>query len=148
MSTVSSGLRFMLQQLADRFQPGPSSRLRNFSASVYVTADIHASAWITALPRGCELYSAPGLTSHGACRNSATPVYCIPRRSFNSYAPHVMQANKNLTEIVSEDTTDQTDDSFYLICAWGRYLERSDDASMRADFYGLLSNRPGLKHVG
>lgn len=42
-----------------------------------------------------------------------------PGASFNSYAPHVMTANKELTKIVGFDTRDQTDDTFYLIAAWG-----------------------------
>ena len=60
--------------------------------------------------------------------------------SFLSYAPHVMQANKELTQIVSFDTIDQTDDTFYLIAAYGLYLQRTGDAKLRADFYGLLKN--------
>ena len=42
-----------------------------------------------------------------------------PGASWNSYAPHVMQADANLTHIKSCDTRDQTDDTFYLIAAWG-----------------------------
>lgn len=74
--------------------------------------------------------------------------------SFLSYAPHVMQANKALTEIVSFDKIDQTDDTFYLIAAYGRYCEVTGDAKLRADFYDLLKNytlhylAPGARSLG
>ena len=74
--------------------------------------------------------------------------------SFLSYAPHVMQANKALTEIVSFDKIDQTDDTFYLIAAYGHYCEVTGDAKLRADFYELLKNytlhylAPGARSLG
>jgi hypothetical protein len=74
--------------------------------------------------------------------------------SFLSYAPHVMHANKALTEIVSFDEIDQTDDTFYLITAFGRYCEATGDTKMRADFYELLKNytlhylAPGARSFG
>lgn len=43
-----------------------------------------------------------------------------PGKSFNSYAPHVMTADKTLSKIVSVDARDQTDDTFYLISAVSR----------------------------
>eukprot|EP01052_Picozoa_sp_SAG31_P046082 SAG31_NODE_8670_length_1410_cov_1.341724_2_plen_360_part_00 len=58
--------------------------------------------------------------------------------SFLSYAPHVMQANKELTRIISFDTIDQTDDTFYLIAAYGLYLQRTGDTELRDDYYDLL----------
>ena len=50
--------------------------------------------------------------------------------SYLSYAPHVMQGNKALDKIVSFDKIDQTDDTFYLIAAYGRYCEATGDAAM------------------
>ena len=63
--------------------------------------------------------------------------------SFNSYAPHTMTVDHNLTKAVSLGTIDQTDDTFYLITAWGLYLNRTGDASMRADYYPLLKGYAG-----
>eukprot|EP00040_Diaphanoeca_grandis_P030357 m.179339 g.179339 ORF g.179339 m.179339 type:complete len:802 (-) comp31971_c0_seq3:129-2534(-) len=75
---------------------------------------------------------------------------------FLSYAPHVMNANKNLTKILGFDTRDQTDDTFYLIVAWGRYLELSldFDGDLAKDYYPLLKNytlhylAPGARSFG
>ena len=60
--------------------------------------------------------------------------------SYRSYAPHVMTADKTLRKIVGFDSVDQTDDTFYLIAAWGRYVQLAGDAALQADFYGLLRN--------
>jgi hypothetical protein len=74
--------------------------------------------------------------------------------TFLSYAPHVMHANKKLTEIISFDSIDQTDDTFYLVAAWGHYLDLAKDTAMRADFYDLLKNytlhyfAPGARSYG
>ena len=74
--------------------------------------------------------------------------------SYLSYAPHVMQGNKALDKIVSFEKTDQTDGTFYLIAAYGRYCEATGDAAMRADFYGLLKKyalhylAPGARSLG
>lgn len=74
--------------------------------------------------------------------------------SFLSYAPHIMQGNRALTEIVSFDSIDQTDDTFYLIAAYGRYCEATGDTALRADFYELLKNytmhyfAPGARSFG
>eukprot|EP00039_Didymoeca_costata_P007405 m.99424 g.99424 ORF g.99424 m.99424 type:complete len:763 (+) comp13674_c0_seq11:167-2455(+) len=57
-----------------------------------------------------------------------------------SYAPHVMTADKNLDKIISFDTRDQTDDTFYLISAWGRYVNLTGDMETARDFYGVLKN--------
>ena len=73
-----------------------------------------------------------------------------------AYAPHVMHANKDLTKIEGFDTIDQTDDTFYLIAAWGRYaqLAGSEGVAMTADFYPLLRDyalhylAPGAKSFG
>lgn len=87
-----------------------------------------------------------------------------PSNKFSTYAPHVMTANKNLTKIVSFDTRDQTDDTFYLITAWGRYIqlinatghdhEMSKAADMAGKYYDLLKNyalhylAPNARSVG
>jgi hypothetical protein len=74
--------------------------------------------------------------------------------SFLSYAPHVMQANQALTKIVSFDEIDQTDDTFYLIAAYGYYCEITNDTAMRSEFYALLRNytlhylAPGARSLG
>lgn len=62
-----------------------------------------------------------------------------PGRSYDSYAPHVMTADANLSKIVSLDTIDQTDATFYLITAWGRYVQLTADTQMERDYYALLS---------
>ena len=65
-----------------------------------------------------------------------------------------MQANKALTQIISFDSIDQTDDTFYLIAAWGRYIEQTSDTRLRDDFYVLLKNytlhyfAPGARSLG
>ena len=74
----------------------------------------------------------------------------------NAYAPHVMRANQNLTKIEGFDTTDQTDGTFYLITAWGRYtqLAGDDGVAMTTEFYPLLRSyalhylAPGAKSFG
>ena len=89
-----------------------------------------------------------------------------------------MQANKALTQIISFDSIDQTDDTFYLIAACnphdcrrrlgcivarvpaiivrtgGRYIEQTSDMRLRDDFYVLLKNytlhyfAPGARSLG
>jgi hypothetical protein len=40
----------------------------------------------------------------------------------------------------SYDTRDQTDGTFYLIAAWGRYVNLTRDTTMEEKYYPLLAN--------
>lgn len=85
---------------------------------------------------------------------SLTSTSLHQKASWNSYAPHVMQADANLTHIVSCDLRDQTDDSFYLIAAWGLYVNRTKDYAMEELYYPLLKGyskhylAPGARSFG
>ena len=43
-------------------------------------------------------------------------------------------------KFVSFDTRDQSDDTFYAVTSWCRYVNATDDGQMEADFYPLLAN--------
>ncbi len=57
-------------------------------------------------------------------------------------------------KFVSFDTLDQSDDTFYAVSSWCRYVNATGDAAMEADFYELLANyslhyfAPGARSLG